>query len=175
MCFSMDANPTPAPSQQARCLVRSHRLRHLLLAVNVTLVLEHMGGRVRALRGRGHKDKQYSVSSQRSSSLNSRRSSVASMTPSINGLAALRERQSESIISASGLVGGVPLARSRSDAPRRNFGAQTPISEGEYEGSGLGHRAAPGRAASNRLVHLRLGGEEESATQRAAHASFGGA
>jgi len=98
-------------------------------------------GKGAARRGRGHKDKRPSVSSRRSSSVNSRRSSVASMTPSAKGLAALREHQSESVISASGLMGGMPLTRSRSDASRRSFGAQTPISEGEYEGSGLGHES----------------------------------
>ena len=98
-------------------------------------------GKGAARRGRGHKDKRPSVSSRRSSSVNSRRSSVASMTPSAKGLAALREHQSESVISTSGLMGGVPLTRSRSDASRRSFGAQTPISEGDYEGSGLGHES----------------------------------
>ena len=38
---------------------------------------------------------------------------MASMTASIKGLAALHERQLESIISASGLVGGVLLAIGR--------------------------------------------------------------
>jgi hypothetical protein len=104
-------------------------------------------GKGAARRGRGHKDKRPSVSSRRSSSVNSRRSSVASMTPSAKGLAALREHQSESLISTSGLIGGVPLTRSRSDASRRSFGAQTPISEGEYEGSGLGHESQ-GRPSS---------------------------
>ena len=98
-------------------------------------------GKGAARRGRGHKDKRPSVSSRRSSSVNSRRSSVASMTPSAKGLAALREHQSEAIISTSGLISGVPLTRSRSDASRRSFGAQSPISEGEYEGSGLGHES----------------------------------
>ena len=119
-------------------------------------------GKGAARRGRGHKDKRPSVSSRRSSSVNSRRSSVASMTPSIKGLAALRERQSESIISASGLVGGVPLARSRSDASRRSFGAQTPISEGEYEGSGLGHesRTRPSSLKSFGTPAPRRGGRK---------------
>jgi hypothetical protein len=101
-------------------------------------------GKVAPRRGRGHKEKRPSVSSRRSSSVNSRnsrRSSVASMTPSAKGLAALREHQSESVISPPGPMGGVPLARTRSDASRCSFGAQTTISEGEYEGSGLGHES----------------------------------
>ena len=98
-------------------------------------------GKGAARRGRGHKDKRPSVSSRRSSSVNSRRSSVASMTPSAKGLAALREHQSESVISTSGLMSSVPLTRSRSDASRRSFGAQSPISEGDYEGSALGHES----------------------------------
>jgi len=113
-------------------------------------------------RGRGHKDKRPSVSSRRSSSVNSRRSSVASMTPSAKGLAALREHQSESVISTSGLMGGVPLTRSRSDASRRSFSAQDPISEGEYEGSGLGHesQSRPSSLKSLGTPALRRGGRK---------------
>jgi hypothetical protein len=74
------------------------------------------------------------------------------MTPSVKGLAALREHHSEAVISAPGLMGGVPLTRSRSDASRRSLSAQTPISEGEYEGSGLGHDLSQSRPSSLRSI-----------------------
>lgn len=42
--------PTLAPSREARCQVRSLRLRHLPLAVSATSVLGHMGGRAKVLQ-----------------------------------------------------------------------------------------------------------------------------
>jgi hypothetical protein len=91
--------------------------------------------------GRNGKDKRHSVSSRRSSSVNSRRSSVGSMVsiPNVGTLGSVGEYT---------VYSGAPLMRKRSDASKQSYGpgAKTPIDDDLFDPS----RPGSARSMTNR-------------------------
>ena len=154
--------PAPAPSQRTHCLVRSSASSAFS---SYSTGAYGRKGKGAAKRGRAEKDERPSISSGRSSSVSPCRTSIASMTPSTRGLAALREHQSAFIISTSGLMGDVPLTRSRSDLfSQRRSGTKAPSPQGWMNDLGYDIRA---RSSFKSFSTLHLGVEEENHIQRA--------
>lgn len=89
--------------------------------------------------GRGHKDKRPSISSRRSSSVPSRRSSVGSLASLAKQKGVLGSVDEYSVYN------GEPLSRRMSSNSRRSIGAKTPIDEDPFGPS------RPGSARSNSM------------------------